>query len=200
MEPRRSVRPIAAVFKGARAGVGGVVALSALAFPAPASASVKRYFLKHPKREHCRAHYVNRVQHARTWCVRLRPTVVVVASSPSEPLDLNSHTELVEGLLHAGTRSHEVARVPGLPLRFTITDTTTRHRLGSFSGFSFVTCAFGRVINAQNTTRTFAGEAAAPFPACAFAAPFTMPAADNYRLSVAFAGNSTFAPSSGGEV
>ena len=58
------------------------VVIAAMASPSAASASpVKQYVLKHPKRERCKAHYVKRAEHGRTWCVRLSPTYVAVAPS-----------------------------------------------------------------------------------------------------------------------
>jgi hypothetical protein len=73
--------------------------LAALAFPDGASASVKQYVLKHPKREHCNAHYVKKVERVKkrehgktvhvkeTFCVYRAPmptpAPVLAPASPS---------------------------------------------------------------------------------------------------------------------
>jgi hypothetical protein len=175
------------------------LALVALAFPAGALASVgKQYVLRHPKRERCKAHYVKRVEHGKTWCVRLTPTYLAIDASAGAPeVNVMGVEVNVMGFLYTGTRNHEGARLLGQPIRFTITDATTGQPLGSFAGVSFAACTLRRTVNAQDTIQTLAAEAIAPYPACALPAPVSLPAADEYGFTGAFAGSSTYAPTHG---
>jgi hypothetical protein len=68
------------------------LAVVALALPASAAASHPRYRLDHPRREHCRAHYVRKVEHVKrhgrkvreTFCVYVPPKApAVVPPAPA---------------------------------------------------------------------------------------------------------------------
>lgn len=81
-----------------RAILSASLVLAALAFPVGASASVKQYVLKHPKREHCKAHYVKKVERVKkrehgklvkvkeTFCVYRKPTPAPVLAPAPTPV------------------------------------------------------------------------------------------------------------------
>lgn len=47
----------------------------------------KQYVLKHPKHEHCKAHYVKKTKKGKTFCVYNAPKRAPVASTPTVPAD-----------------------------------------------------------------------------------------------------------------
>jgi hypothetical protein len=63
--------------------IAALAVLVVLALPATASA---QYLLKHPKHEHCRAHYIKRVEKVRhrreTFCVHVTPKPQIPVSEP----------------------------------------------------------------------------------------------------------------------
>lgn len=77
------------------------IAMAGLVLPTGAQAATSHYVLKHPKREHCRAHYVRRVEHirvhghriAQTYCLRVvepvhvlpPPAAPILAPPPATP-------------------------------------------------------------------------------------------------------------------
>jgi hypothetical protein len=166
-----------------------VVALFA-ALILPTGASAASYVLKHPNREHCKAHYVKKIEHGKTWC--LTPTFISGVT-----ISGNGGQFTVQAFLYSGTKGHEGARLLRQPVRFTITDGTTGQRLGSFTGTSFATCSLRHTYNEQATVETFVGEEIPPYQACGLAAPISISVADDRLFGVSFAGNSTYAPSSG---
>lgn len=195
-----------------------IVILAALAFPAAASASAgKEYVLPHPGRERCKAHYVKKVERVkvhrhhktvevkRTFCAytpppqdTMTPTATFVSASATtrspglEPAEQHVYFR-VSGSILAGNM-----QVVGLRITYTITDATTGQMVGSFTGLSnaYASCTVVVRTNAQDTIRTYTGEAAgpAPYSACALA-PTSMPAGDVAVFTGSFAGNSTYAPS-----
>lgn len=191
-----------------------ILAVGALAFPTVASAAPARsYVLKHPKREHCRAHYVRTVKHAKVdgkrvqqvWCVYSPPKPVSPTLAPTETSVSASETTLSPGLNPAerytyftvsGGISAGNMQLVGLPITYTITDATTGQMVGSFTGLSnvYAVCAVVPRDNAQDTIVTYTGETVAPYSGCALA-PTSMPAADVHMFTGSFAGNSTYAPS-----
>jgi hypothetical protein len=192
-----------------RAILSASLVLAVLAFPAVASATVKQYVLRHPKREHCKAHYVRTVKHAKVhgkrvqqvWCVYTPPKPVLaptetsvsasgVSSTPPGPAEEPAHFT-VSGGISAGNMA-----LVGLPIIYTITDATTGQTVGSFTGLSnsYASCAVVLHENEQGTTVTYIGEAVTPYAGCALA-PVSMPAADTPLFAGSFAGNSTYAPS-----
>lgn len=176
-----------------------ILALAALAIPAAASAATgKQYLLPHPKRERCKANYVKKVERGETWCVRLTPTTIGVSATSEFSGGPTGTYVTVSADIWTGTHGHEGKELVGLPVRVTITDATTGAFAGSFPGVSntFAFCTLVTSFNEQLTVKTFTGEAVTPHPACALAAPVSMPAADLDRFGVSFAGNSTYAPSS----
>jgi hypothetical protein len=174
--------------------LSGSLVLAALALPAVASASAKQYVLKHPKREHCKAHYVKKVEHGKTWCVykALTPTSTEVTASIQgglgQPLYLAVSGTIWPGKYGGGTQ------LVGLPISYTIKDATTGQTVGTFMGLSnlYATCTV--VYTVERGVWTFTGQAVPPYSACAVST-VTMPAADVPAFTGSFAGNSTYAPS-----
>jgi hypothetical protein len=173
-----------------------VFAVAAAVLAVPAGASAQQYVLKHPKREHCRAHYVRKVEHGNTSCTLRAPTTMVV-SAESETSGGFAGEPLVTYIAVRAALWSRGTQLVGLPIRYTITDATTGQFVGSFVGLSnaFATCTLVTSFNAQFTVKYFAGEPVVPHSACALAAPVSIPAADLPRFAASFAGNSTYAPS-----
>jgi len=195
-----------------------IFALAALTLPAVASASTgKQYVLPHPGRERCKAHYVKKVERVKvhkhhktvevkqTFCAytpppqdTMTPTTTFVSASEAtrsaglEPAEQHVYFR-VSGSILAGNM-----QVVGLPITYTITDATTGQMVGSFTGLSnaYASCTVVLRANAQDTIKTYTGEAVGPAPyrPCALA-PTSMPTGDVAVFTGSFAGNSTYAPS-----
>jgi hypothetical protein len=166
-----------------------ILVFVALAFPAVASASTpKQYVLKHPKREHCKAHYIQKVEHGKRWCVRVTPTGMSLAVT-----SLTGSETIVQGLLWWGGTEKTGKPLANQTIRYTITDETTGKPIGLFTGRSNAFCG---VVTAQTgTTDTFTGGPVSTYPRCTFAAPVTAPSADTLSVVGSFVGKSTYAPS-----
>jgi hypothetical protein len=169
--------------------LAAAVALLALALPAAASA---QYVLKHPKREHCRAHYVKKVQHRETVCIQLIPTFTLVEVSPIPGGD-GGHTIFGEvGIVGSNGRD-----LIGAPIAYAVADQSAGRQLASFTGVSnpIQPCSFMLGIPNEAET-TFAGESIAPYSGCPFAS-VGVPDGQITVLTGSFAGNGTYAPSTG---
>jgi hypothetical protein len=164
-----------------------IFALAALVLPAAASASTgKQYVLLHPGREHCRAHYVKKVER-----VKGRKEIVCVYVAPKlETFVLITDAQgSVSGSVHV-VGGHDLI---GVPITYTITNEGTGQSLGSFMEPSDPVQPCALVLTVDEDTPTFAGEPVPPDPAC----PITvsLPTGQLAVLSGSFAGNSTYAPS-----
>jgi hypothetical protein len=192
-----------------------ILAIAALAIPVGASASVRQYVLKHPKREHCKAHYVKRVERVKvrehgklvkvkeTFCVSqapkpapvpmptpaLMPTITSISAftSVSPPFHFTvSGTVVVVG----GTD------LIGVPITYAITNQSTGQTLGSFVQPSDAPQPCTIVPTMQGNTQTFTGESVPPYAGCPFA-PVSMPTGQIAVLVGSYAGSSIYAPSVG---
>jgi hypothetical protein len=190
-----------------------IFALAALAFPAAASASTgKQYVLKHPKHEHCRAHYVKRVEQVKVHGRRVKETFCVYqAPKPAPTLaPMPTTTDLivthnvfafatppnyftVEAQIVAGPLL--TAKLPGEPVAVTITDTRTGQTVGSFGVISNAPgCAVVETYNQASTERIYTGEPVGPNPACALPR-VGVPAVDLAQITGAYSGRPGYAPS-----
>lgn len=163
-----------------------VLAVAIVGFCASA-ASAGQYVLKHPKHEHCRPHYVEKVNRRReTMCVQVRtPTFVLVTAEAWEGhghLKVNGDVQVVGG--------HGLL---GVPITYTITNEATGEHLGSFTEPSdpLQPCALGLTVSGD--TQTFSGESAPPEEACPI--DVSLPTGQLAVITGSFAGTSTYAPS-----
>ena len=62
-----------------------VFAVAAVSLAVPAGASAQQYVLKHPKREHCRVHYVRKVETVKVHGRKVKETVCVY-HAPAAPV------------------------------------------------------------------------------------------------------------------
>jgi hypothetical protein len=194
-----------------------VVLLGSLAGVASA-ATHKPYVLRHPTREHCKAHYVKKVQTVKvkehhttvkvkeTLCVYKAPqvahptppvapsltgTITVVSYGYSTAL--SHHTVSGSVSVLAGTD------LIGVPITYTITNKSTGQALGSFTEPSDPLQPCAIVYTVENNTQTFVGEAGGGDAACPLAA-VSMPTGQIPVLTGSFAGNSAYGPSVSQEV
>jgi hypothetical protein len=193
-----------------------ILTLAALALPAVASASTeKQYILRHPKHEHCKAHYVKKVERvkrkANRKTVKVTETVCVYVK-PSGPKPAPTLTPTVTTVyafsedngFHVyvrGTVSAGGMGLVGVPITYTIRDFTTGQPAGSFTGPSDTHEACSIVYTTQGVggVQTFTGESLYPdFVGCPLAAPISIPPLHLVELIGSFAGRSTYAPSVSG--
>lgn len=199
------------------------LALIALAFPSAASAStVRKYVLKHPKREHCKAHYVKKVERVKvrehgklvkvkeTFCVYQVPKPAPTPGPAPTPAPMPTTTGLivthnvfafatppnyftVEAQIVAGPLL--TAKLPGEPVAVTITDTRTGQAVGSFGVISNAPgCAVVETYNQAFTERIYTGEPVGPNPACALPR-VGVPAVDLAQITGSYSGRPGYAPS-----
>lgn len=90
----------------------------------------------------------------------------------------------------------EIHELRGEPVTYTITDRTTEHVVGSFTGTSngYASCTIGFHWNSGETATIYEGEAGGSHPACNLA-PVSVPRGDITTFTGTFAGNTTYAPS-----
>jgi hypothetical protein len=170
--------------------IAALVVLVALAVPAGASA--QQYVLKHPKHEHCRAHYVRKVDRQETLCVELIPTFTLVTA---ERVVGGVGEKLVSG--EVGLVSGNGRALVGVPITYAVVDESTGARLASFTAVSNPVHPCTLVLGIPNELETtFAGESVAPYAGCGFAA-VSVPTGQLAVLTGSFAGNATYAPSTG---
>ena len=181
------------------------VAAVAVVFPASATATT-HYFLKAHQR--CRAGYARRtvkvkqreqmVTIRRAECVRRAtpakrqrtPTTTFVNTSSSTTAGSTVWFSLSASVYAA---HHEI---DGLPLKYTVTDATTRQVVGTFTGTSNgnASCTIATSVNEADNVETYTGQAVAPYPACSLGS-IGMPAADIPIVTASFAGKSAYRPS-----
>jgi hypothetical protein len=194
-----------------------ILALALLAFPAAASASpVKQYVLKHPKHEHCKAHYVKKVEQVKvrehgklvkvkeTFCVYQAPKPAATpAPMPTTTGLIVTHNVFafatppnyftVEAQILAGPLL--TAKLPGEPVAVTIMDTRTGQTVGSFGVISNApSCAVVETDNQAFTERIYTGEPVGPNPACALPR-VGVSAVDLAQITGSYSGRPGYAPS-----
>ncbi len=173
-----------------------ILALAALAFPAAASASAQQYVLPHPTREHCRAHYIKKVEHVKgrkeTVCAQLIQTFTLVTA---EPVFGGDGEKVVSG--EVGLVSGSGRDLVGVPIAYAVVDQSTGKQLASFTAVSNPVHPCTIVLGIPNELETtFTGESVAPYAGCGFAA-VSVPTGQLAVLTGSFAGNATYAPSHG---
>lgn len=195
-----------------RRWLGILIALAALVVSATADASASRYLLRHPKHEHCRAHYERRVEHVRvgghrvalTYCVRVAPREAPTSTHavPPAPPTLASTLTLVSAenfpfqfAVSGSVRVLGGADLIGTPITFAIANWSSGQTLGSFTWPSDAPQPCALVYTIQGLTQTFTGEAKDSDPGCPLAAPVSMPTGQIPVLTGSFGGNGADAPS-----
>lgn len=154
------------------------------------AATPKSYPLKHPNREHCKAHYVKKVERIKgskeTLCVYVAPKlatfVLLIDTQGDGHFSVSGSVKVVGG--------HDLI---GVPITYTITNEGTGKPLGSFTEPSDPVQPCALVLTEHEGTQTFAGEAAPPELACPISV--SLPTGQLAVLSGSFAGNSTYGPS-----
>jgi hypothetical protein len=179
----------------------------ALAVPSESLAAARPSSYRLRTGAKCRTSYVRQVRHVKqhrrgktvrvreVWCVHKPPTPTSVSLSAAFNITYNypyyTYYDVSAGIYYNIDRE-----LYGQPIRYRITDATTRQTIGSFVGSSNLaaTCTVVASANAPDTVQTLTGEAVAPYSGCPLA-PVSAPAADEIVLTASFAGNSTYAPS-----
>lgn len=175
--------------------MGKIVVLAVVllgSFAGIASAAThKSYPLKHPNREHCKAHYVKKVERVKgrevTVCVSVQPTrtptiIVISTESLGHPGRISGSVKILGG--------HDLV---GVPITYTITNEGTGQPLGSFTEPSDPVQPCRLAISTEGNTQTFTGESTPPEPACPISV--SLPTGQLAVLSGSFAGDSTYGPS-----
>lgn len=203
-----------------------ILVLAALIFTAAASASaVKRYMLKHPKRDHCRAHYVRKVEKVKkrergktiraeeTFCVYQAPKPTSTptpsptpspAPTPAPPLTptitvvIAKESGSPEGLNFFSVDASVIANdtnVIGVPITYTLTNESTGQALASFTELTPIE-ACAIVYTLEKGQQKFRGEGVGVPPRPAcHLGTVNIPEGQTLVLTGSFAGNSTYAPS-----
>lgn len=199
-----------------------ISAFLAPALLAPAGAqAANRYLLKHPKHEHCKAHYVRHVKRVhgkrRVYCVHVaptkaapiapptpapapvsarvfKPTFLVVSTSPTPASEPRYFA--VAAMLYA------IGELTGQPINYTIRDTKNGQTVATFAGLSGLSnghAACTVVYKVEGGVQTWTGQAVAPDPGCALGT-VTLSASDRAVLLGSFAGGAGYAGSASASV
>jgi hypothetical protein len=193
-----------------------ILILATLAFPAAASASpVNQYVLKHPKREHCKAHYVKKVERVKVHGHRVKETLCIYrapkpapAPTPAPapaPAPTITDVEAFRGesfpfhfIVSGSVKALYGTDLIGVPIMYTVTNQSTGQPLASFTEPSDPVQPCAIVYSVEGNTQTFAGQSVPPYAGCPFAT-VNVPTGQIVVLTGSFAGNSTYAPSVSGE-
>lgn len=159
------------------------------------SATFGQYVLRHPGREHCRPHYVKKLERIKgrkeTVCVSAAParatTFVVISDEWAG--ELGSRHTSVQGDIKV-LEGHDLI---GTPIDFKITNEATGQLLGAFTEPSDPPKPCALTLRVEGDTQTIAGEAAPPEEACPISV--SLPTGQLAVLTGSFAGNSSYAPS-----
>lgn len=193
-----------------------ILAFGALALPTLASATPhKSYVLRHPNREHCKAHYVEKVERVKvrehhktvkvkeTFCVyqapkpapapKLTPTfTLVTATEGFSPIPGQPSYKTVNAAVdtYAPAPGNGVV---GVPVTVTLVNQATGAVLGSFTETSDgPSCAIAKELSGGNWA--LKGEAVAGYSGCPMGA-VTAPEGQGIGIEGSFAGNAQYAPS-----
>lgn len=186
------------------------VLLASLALATSAAAAPGRYVLRHPTREHCKAHYVRKAKSVKVhgkrvrqvWCVRVKPKALTGRALTSTILTAIDGPGSFSGQpqskqVGAVVNSREAGAgnsLAGVPVTVTIDDRTTGAVVVSFTVTSYAPrCAI--VTEAVGGMWTFRGEALGTHEGCPIGT-VTASAADQIEILGAFAGNAQYAASS----
>ena len=188
-----------------------VAALLTAVSAAAASAAMPRpYLLRHPAHARCRTHYVRKIKVARVhfrrirhvWCVYRAPAKARAPSTPPPSGKAPTYTSVTpsyipypSSLAVTGTIVYgNGTQLLGLPITYTIVDTTAGRTLASFAATAGPDGICSFTISLYDNAFHFTGEAVLQYHGCAVGA-FTAPANDALVISGSFAGNEQYAPS-----
>ena len=209
-----------------QSGASFAACVIAMAVPAVAQAAPKSYLLAHPKREHCRAHYVKKLERVKkrehgkttyvkeTFCVYRAPTPAstpeeAAAPAPATPskiatvtIGFVANTYGKPGPYHLQV-SGVVSAIGGHdligePILYKLENSSTGQVLTTFTEPSNPTFPCAIVPQFEEPTQTFTGEAFGQEPAC-FAGRFQAPTGQYVRVVASYAGSETYEPSTSSE-
>jgi len=199
-----------------RAILTASLVLAALAFPVCASASVRQYVLKHPNREHCKAHYVKRVERVKVHGRKVKETFCVYQAPKPAPRPTPTLTPTItvvtasEGYFIPGQPSYKtvsagvdtLAAAPGngvigVPVMVTVVNQATGAVLGSFTETSYSpSCSIAKELSGGNWV--LKGVAVSSYQGCPIGT-VTAPEGQGIGIEGSFAGNAQYAPSASKE-
>jgi hypothetical protein len=94
----------------------------------------------------------------------------------------------------SGLFDNKHAPLNGLPIEYTVTDSTSGQSIGSFAGVSGIYSFCTLLYQSSNGMQSFSGQVPTPLSGCAIG-PVSLPATDVVTVSASFAGNATYARS-----
>jgi hypothetical protein len=174
--------------------------------------------------ERCRAGYVREVRSVKkrthgklvrvrqVWCVYKSATTPTSTGGGGEQTGSSKHPSLLatstyvsitssaaagEGSylnVASGLFDNKHAPLNGLPIEYTVTDSTSGQPIGSFSGVSGIYSFCTVLYQSANGTQSFSGQVPTPLTGCAIG-PVSLPATDVVTVRASFAGNTTYAQS-----